>query len=219
MLIVSPPDFEKIYRRQLKENFAKLKIEDVSVKIDTFCKRTGYSREEVSVEFHKNPMFRWWFVKDPKKQNIYERTAADYISRIPGVSKFKKYGTNEMFVSSGGVFTQESFRKSGMHSSAKTIDFGWIYENTQFYAAHKYTKDSGGAQGNQYKDLISFIKEANNSSLADTIFLVIADGEFYNGNNGRANTTRIKHLKVMADNHKTFALTTNELEEFLKSGM
>lgn len=55
-----------------------------------------------------------------------------------------------------------------LYPKAKTIDFEWDYKGYKIYASHKYTKDRGGAQDNQYKDLQEFIRQCRESTLKKT---------------------------------------------------
>ncbi len=103
----------------------------------------------------------------------------------------------------------------GASTEAKTIDFKWIFNHHLFYASHKHTSESGDSQGSAYKDLQTFISEANQSILQKTFFLAIADGNFYQQLNGKANTSRIDRLRAMSNNNNVFACTINEVEALM----
>lgn len=208
-------DYEKIKNDQFKKNVEELKSEDVKEKIKNFSDRSGYTIDEISKKIDEDKMFRWFFAKDPIKQNIHENTAMGFIKKINGVKEFKKYGTNDTFVVNGGIMTGNELKNKQIRPKTKSVDFYWKYNNVEYYASHKYTKDEGGGQTHQYNDLIKYITECNNSSRKNTKFLAIADGEFYEGINGKAGTTRIQHLKELADKRTTFAMTINDLEGFM----
>ena len=209
-------DYEKIKLVQLKKNVKNLKSGDVKKKIKEFSKRSGYSYDEIAKKIDGDEMFRWFFAKDPIKQNIHEYTAVNFIKKLDGVKDFKKLGTDEMFVINGGVLLGTELKSKQIRPKTKSVDFYWKYGNTEFFISHKYTKDGGGGQDNQYHDLISYIQECNNSTRKNTTFLVIADGKFYDSKNGKAGTSKIQHLKQIADKRTTFALTINDLEKFMK---
>ena len=105
----------------------------------------------------------------------------------------------------------------GATAQAKTIDFFWKTGDLIVYASHKYTKSSGGAQDNQYKDLKDFISEANHSNLPKTIFLAIADGSYYSSKDSESGVSKLQRLKDLANRRNVFALTIAELERFLGS--
>ncbi|CAG8698066.1 15694_t:CDS:2, partial [Racocetra persica] len=90
--------------------------------------------------------FRACFAKDPKKQNIYEKILAEYISSLSFVSNFQKLsssGKNALYIDRGVL------RKG---------------ETIQFYAFHKYIEESGGAQDNQFKEIKHCIEVGRNGS-------------------------------------------------------
>ncbi len=209
-------DYEKIKNDQFKKNVRTLKSKDVMDKIEKFSKRSGYTVKKISDKIDSDEMIRWFFAKDPIKQNIHENTAIDFIKKINGIKDFKKFGTNEAFVVNGGIMLSTELKEKQIRPKTKSIDFYWKYGNDEYYASHKYTKDEGGGQTHQYKDLISYIQECNNSSRKNTKFLAIADGKFYEGINGKAGTSKIQHLQELADNRTTYAMTINDLETFMK---
>lgn len=160
-------------------------------------------------------MFRAFFAKDPAKQKIHENIAASFIESLPGVKNFKQLGHGDMFVLRGGVLSHEEYKKSGATTKAKTIDFSWSINGKNIYASHKYTRASGGAQDNQYADLQEFIREANDSNLANTYFLAIADGDYYKMKDSTAGVPKIDRLKRLANQRNVFALSIGELEAWL----
>ncbi|ABK77523.1 hypothetical protein CENSYa_0891 [Cenarchaeum symbiosum A] len=184
-------------------------------KVKKYCERTKYNYIKVKNKIKNDKMFAWFFVVDPIRQNMYEIAAANFITKIKDVKKFKKL-SKHVFIENGKIIDQKEMKKKGMDPTCKSIDFYWEYHGKEFFAYHKYTKDSGGHQDNQYNDLQCFIDSANISKDSNTIFLAIADGSFYNTNNGMANQTKMEKLEDMANKKTVFALTINELKEFLK---
>ena len=61
--------------------------------------------------------------------------------------------------------TKNQLKISKVKPQSKSIDFSWNTKDYTIYASHKYTKDEGGHQTNQYEDLQNFITAANNSSM------------------------------------------------------
>ena len=206
------PDFEGERSRQKKENCRLNQISESKIK--KYCKTTGYDYNTILKKIKIDEAFRWFFIKDPIRQNIHEQTVIKFIKNISGVKNFKKYSNNEMYIVNGGLVLKSKL--DTMTPSCKSIDFYWEFNNKKIYAYHKYTKDSGGHQDNQYEDLKKFIDVCNSSSMRNVRFLAIADGAFYNTQNGKANTTKIKRLKDLANERNTFALTSYELVEWLK---
>ena len=214
-----PLDYERKYVEKYRSNVNNapeaVKRGELDKKINHFCKLHGFVRDEVKDQIKTNRIVAACFAKNPNKQNFYERAAGFFIKNIDGITDFELLPTNSLGVFSGAVMSKSELKERGGYAQAKTIDFRWRYRGFQFYAGHKYTKQEGGSQGNQYKDLQRFITEALPCSLSNVRFLAIADGEFYNGANGQAGMSRIEHLKSLASNGRVFACTINDIEELL----
>ena len=73
---------------------------------------------------------------------------------------------------------------------------------------------AGGNQGNTFTDVEQFLREANESRLPDTVFMAICDGEFYEGK-GPSGLTRLQELKDIANRRNVFAISIDELDDFL----
>ncbi len=213
-------DYKKAYEAAYRKN-VELVIKDAETgqldidrKIENFCENFGFTKQEVIEQICTNKIVAALFAKNPNTQNFYEKLAAEYISRIPGVMKFENLPNTALVVCNGGVIERKELKKTGGQSNAKTIDFKWEYKGNTFYAAHKYTKQSGGAQDNQYRDLIAFIKEARNCSLPATYFVAIADGEYYGTKNGHVDKTRMENLQSHCTAN-VFACRINELQNVM----
>ena len=202
---------QKAWRR----NYESFNLKDAAEKIKTFVKRTGIDKDEVEAKIRNDTLFRWCFVKDPKRQNFYEDLAAEHIKGLGGVRNFVRLPNSAKSICSGLVMDRDELKKRGGNPKAKTIDFEWETGRYRVYASHKYTNESGGAQDNQYKDLHEFIKEANESNSADSVFVAIADGAYYDTRNEIRGLSKIQSLKRSADGRRVFACTIDELPEVL----
>lgn len=213
-------DYDKKYREAYHENVKDApraaREGELNTKIESFCKLHGFEKERVIEEIATNEVVAALFAINPNKQNFYEKIAAQFIRGINGVEMFTELHTNEKILMSGAVLSATQLAEQGGSPNAKTIDFEWRYSDHTFYASHKYTKQSGGTQDSQYRELKMFIEEANKTTLTNTFFIAIADGEYYDQINGRANTKRIDRLKEIANKTKVFACNICELEELMK---
>ena len=203
-------DYEVEIQKRWRDNFKMAHLS--SGRIESYCKRTGYPKRIVKAKIRQDDMFRWCFVVDPVRQNVFEKIAAGYIKSIPKVSSFRNYGTNELFIVAGAVKRGDDL--DGMKPNSKSIDFGWIYGERQFYASHKYTNESGGAQDNQYKDVQQFIRNANEVG-GQSVFIAIVDGQYYETKDVKADMSRRKRLEQMANHSNVFVKCIEEIEEFL----
>jgi len=132
------------------------------------------------------------------------------------VSNFKDLPSSKYDVIKGEIMTRKEVKEKKLYSRAKTIDFYWEYRNCKFWAAHKYTKQEGGAQGNQYRELQEFLLQSKGNRSNNTFFIAIADGDFYQGNNGKAGVLRIDKLKELADEPNIAACVIDDLENLMK---
>ena len=220
------PDFEKEFFKQQKENNELIKDqvaqrnENMMRKIQTYCDKTGYDFDEVVKKINNDEMFAVTFATDPARQNLYENLAGDYIKSIEFIEDFQKLphsGKDALYIVRGSVINGKTKSDSGGTTEAKSIDFYWEYKNKKFYAFHKYTRESGGAQDNQYNDMKSFIENANNSANQNHFFFAIADGAYFDTQNGQAGISKIENLKQLANNQRgVYALRLNELYDCLK---
>ena len=131
--------------------------------------------------------------------------------------RFKILSKNELYVVMGKSFFKNEIKKKKIKTNVKTIDFEWEFKNKKFYAYHKYTKESGGTQGSQYVDLKIFIENANLNKDKNIYYLVIADGIFYDTQNGNVGVSKIENLKDISNNkNNVFAMRIEELKDLLK---
>lgn len=211
-----PLDYEKEFRNAYAKNRAEAGRATIAGKLDrkieNFCKLHGFEIPQVKRAIQSNEIVAAFFAINPNKQNLFEKVAATFIRQLPGVKEFKHLATTELYIISGEVMSSAEVKSQRpMGKIAKTIDFSWKYDGMEFYAAHKYTKESGGAQGNQYHDLQNFVTEANLSEHETRRFVAIADGAFYAMKNGIVGMSRIRKLQQMATNPHVHACTINEL--------
>ena len=215
-----PLDYEakirKAYRKNRTDVVRAMDAGELDKKINNFCDKHGFTRKKVMDEIRNNKIVATFFAKDPSKQRLHERIAADSIKSIKGVNSFKDLSNNKFHVVKGEIIERKILKKRGIYARAKTIDFYWKYGGAEFWAAHKYTKEEGGAQGNQYKDLQEFLIQSKGTKRKKTFFIAIADGEFYQNANGQTNILRIEKLKELADEPSLHACTLNELEALMK---
>ena len=220
------PNYEAEFLKQQSENNALVRDQvrqrdkNIMQKIQTFCERSGFDFDDVIQKINADEMFAYTFATDPARQNLFEKLAAEYIQCIGFISDFKKLpgsGANTMYIVNGSLIDGVHLSASGGATEAKSIDFFWKYKEKQFYAFHKYTRQSGGAQDNQYNDMKAFINNANSSTNQNYYFMAIADGEYFNTQNGKAGISKIENLKNLANNQRgVYAVRIEELYRLLK---
>lgn len=211
-------EIKKQVEKNLLECKKKLESKEYRTKIEKWCRKFGFDFNEVLEKAKSDHLFRAFFAKDPKKQNIYESLVAQYLKSWELVSDFKKLsssGKNALYVDRGNIRKGNEFSH---HKPAKSIDFFWTIKTKQgkiirFYAFHKYIEESGGAQDNQFKEIKNCIEVGRNGSwetYQQVIFVCICDGNYFT-------EKKIKELKNLIGNWNCMVLSSGELTNYLLS--
>ena len=119
------------------------------------------TKEEVKEAILSNVIVASKFCKDPGKQNISEKLAAEVLK----LDKLPSAGKNCIRFDDEGNIT---FTSTGNTKSADFICDG-------YYATQKYTDGEGGAQDNQRNDVIDFLKRG---SIKNKV-MAILDGPYW----------------------------------------
>lgn len=180
-----PPDYDKIEQKKWRENAKKVvsrldnRDRNLAKRIQTFVSRFGYPRNQVEAKIRRDRLFASHFALEPRRTGLHENVAAKWINELDAVSNFEtlsKSGKNAYYVTSDG-----EIRKGMEHPPTKSLDFMWTTGNTLFFATHKYTKESGGNQDSQFKEvrhLLELFQKGNISG--DIVLIAIVDGPYYN---------------------------------------
>ena len=178
-----PPDYDAIEQDMWQQNASsvpcKLKAGDDSLlrKIETYIWRFGYPLKVVRKKILKDKMFAALFSKEPRRQGFHEKIAADWLKEEEGISGFEilpKSGKNAFYIDSDG-----EIRKGMKNPSSKSLDFHWTSGGIEFFAAHKYTKEGGGNQDSQFKEMKDLLSNFQKSAEIDNVLVVIVDGPYY----------------------------------------
>lgn len=129
-------------RREIDQPWVKEKITNHIAAFDGIM-----TEEEVREAILTNIVVASKFCKDPGKQNISEKLAAEVL----GLKKLPASGRNSIrFNDSGDIVSTAS-------GNTKSADFKW----NGCYTTQKYTDGEGGAQDNQRNDVIDFLKRGS----------------------------------------------------------
>lgn len=184
---VNPPNYEMIEKRIWEAN-AKKVIDDLNAggenilkKIRSYSWRFGISEGQVMEEIRRNPLFANCFVTDPSRQGLHEKTAAAWLERhdhlISNFETLPRSGKNSLLINSDGELV---LRKDSRAKPSKTLDFRWKTGKYTVYATHKYTKESGGGQDNQFREVKELLKKFQTGSAGeDCVLFAIVDGPYY----------------------------------------
>ena len=217
-------DYDTVYKEALIRNSKEVRKDilnndrGMEIKISNYSEKYNIPKKFLIHQILKDPLFANQFAKDPAKQSIHQKTAGKYIESINCVEDFEQLpasGENAAYICRDGQLHIGS-KPSG--DKVKSIDFHWFFDGKEYYAAHKYTKDEGGAQDNQYNDLVEFLINAAKSNYENIYFLAIGDGAYYQrstNDNGVSYKNRIDYMNQTYSNEHAIAITTNELEDYL----
>ena len=181
-----PPDYESVELKQWRENADAVpeelesKSERLLTRIMAFVAKFGFKEPEVSEKVKSDVMFAAHFAKEPRRQGLHEIMAADWIKSIPGVDGFRvlpKSGSKAFYVTSDGDIDK------GIRGSrpGKSLDFFWKTKGIDCYAMHKYTKEGGGNQDSQFKEMVALLGNFLKCQDTSCVLFVIADGQYYPG--------------------------------------
>ncbi len=178
-----PPDYDAIERNLWKQNAAAVSDclenfeRNLVNKIQTFIWRFGFSEEEVRKKINEDAMFAAHFAKEPRRTGFHEHVAADWLKEEKHISDFRilpKSGAEAYYVTRDG-----EIRKGMRNPPSKSLDFYWQTGNTEFFVAHKYTKEGGGNQDSQFKEMRDLLHHFQGSAEKDRVLLIIVDGPYY----------------------------------------
>jgi hypothetical protein len=175
-------DYERFIKEKWKENAGdvpKLLVKNdanIVQQVETYSHRFDEPTDKIKKKILDDSMFANCFAKDPTKQTTHEKLAFEYLKKHDNIlnnfCKMPQSGENAIYLSSDGVFTKE--KKIG-----KALDFCWNHEDKVFFASHKYTKNSGGAQDNAFNEQKEFLRKFKNNEKENQYLFVICDGTYY----------------------------------------
>jgi hypothetical protein len=201
-------------KKNLIECREKLHTEEYKEKIRKWCEKFGFDFEIIFAKSQKDDYFRAFFSKDPKKQNFYEKTLADYIRNLQFVFDFRELassGKDALYLDRGMIRKESDYFED---KPAKSIDFCWKLKDKKnqeikCYAFHKYIEESGGAQDNQFFDIKNCIEKGRSSSPNPRLVIFfICDGEYFS-------QRKIEILKNLAGGQNFQVLKSEELIDCL----
>ncbi|MCY3915871.1 MAG: hypothetical protein OXG49_07645 [Chloroflexi bacterium] len=149
---------------------------------------------------------------EPRRQNIHEKHAAEFIKKMDHVSDFQKLpaiGINALYLNSDGQFVTRG-QLGGATKPSKSLDFRWTTNNIACFAAQKYTKEGGGNQDSQFNELemllMNFLQRTNNGMA----LFALVDGAYYNED-------RLKQLDALVRERRprSYVTSVNSLQDIL----
>ena len=164
------------YRRQqfqINTEYFYKNISEFEYKIKNYCSRYEFNYSEIIEEIKTNIHLAIFFIPDPLKQNIAEKLQFIFLQDMfPGIVK-----SHSIYITPTEIISKKT------KVSTKSMDFYDANSNSYFYA--KYIKSEGGAQDNQYADLLQFISISKQllKSGCEYKFYVVISGEYFKKKN------------------------------------
>ena len=182
---VSPPDYEEAVRRASRLNARRvgpaLERSDnwIYEKVRDFAETFGFEESEVVSRMRSDPMLAAKFAKKPNRQRIHLSEAAPWISERDLVDDFralKLFGNDALYVGRNGCITDRAARGR----APRALSFMWTTGETEFYALHDFTKESGGSQNARFREIRQVMRYfQRGGESAEVALVVITDGEYY----------------------------------------
>mgnify|MGYP003587565502 FL=1 len=139
---------KQLREENLKDLRDNLNDTDVQFKIANYAEKYGFETEVIKERIKSDDLVASFFVKDPSKQNFTEKLVAELLN----TKTLPQSGKNCIrFNSDGDICSTKGANTS------KSADF--LIGST--YITQKYTRSAGGAQDNQYADVVDFLSKGS----------------------------------------------------------
>ena len=168
-----------MWQRNAQEVVSQLQSRDRYLlrQIETYIGRFGYEKSAVEEKIMKDPMFAANFAREPRRQGFHETIAAEWLKEQGlDITILPKSGNDALYITRDGMIIK---LPEGEQRPSKSLDFCWTYNSITFYAMHKYTKEGGGNQDNQFKEMVSLLHSFLGASNPSNVLVVIVDGPYY----------------------------------------
>lgn len=149
-------------------------------KIDKFIARTSLSTDYKNTLIQRildnDDFVLSVLMADPKRQNIYEQVLYNFMSNFVNIEKLPSGGPSALFIFQDSI--TNNTENNHIPKEIKSIDFIIHTETSTLFIVHKYTNENGGAQDNQFNDVITQLKNIGEHTCNKIIFCL--DGRYYN---------------------------------------
>ena len=153
----------ELRNHNLEELRKELSSPNLIYKIQNYANKYSFSVEEIKARIKVDDLVASFFIKDPYKQNFVETL----VGKILRAEVLPQSGKRCIRFDENGYVC--STKKPGC---SKAADF--CINNT--YITQKYTRSAGGAQDNQYIDVIDFLNKGSRRNKV----AAIVDGSYWN---------------------------------------
>lgn len=179
---------KQLREENLKELRNNLNDTDVQFKIANYAEKYGFETEVIKERIKSDDLVASFFAKDPSKQNFTEKLVAELLN----TKTLPQSGKNCVkFNNNGDICSTKSANTS------KSADF--LIGN--IYITQKYTRSAGGAQDNQYADVVDFLSKGSKKHNV----AAIVDGPYWDN-------SKRQELKIFfSDNNNVQVLSMDDI--------
>ncbi|WP_406613984.1 hypothetical protein ACJA23_03335 [Mycoplasma corogypsi] len=168
----------KIERNKLKDEIKRNGLPDwLEFKIQKTVSRMNLDKKYINIiktSILKDDLLLSFFMKDPKRQNIYENIFKDeLIKEGLDIQKLPQNGSKAFYLLNDEVVSNPVNKPKEL----KSLDFVINKNGRQIYVVNKYTNEPGGAQDDQYNDVITQLKNLGDNTCDKVLFCL--DGNYY----------------------------------------
>lgn len=153
---------KELIKNNLEDLRNNIPDSDYQYKIDKYCEKFNFKKEEVIEQIKENDIVASFFMKDPLRQNFIEKMVAELLN----TNILPQAGKNSIRFNSKGEMGHLK-----TPNTSKAADF--YINNT--YITQKYTRGFGGAQDNQYNDVVDFLLKGSQQHKVGAIL----DGSYW----------------------------------------
>lgn len=153
---------KELIKNNLEDLRNNISNSDYQYKIDKYCEKFNFKKEEVIEQIKENDIVASFFMKDPLRQNFIEKMVAELLN----TNILPQAGKNSIRFNSKGELGHLK-----TPNTSKAADF--YINNT--YITQKYTRGFGGAQDNQYNDVVDFLLKGSQQHKVGAIL----DGSYW----------------------------------------
>ena len=208
------------------EKFCKVSQSDPAIShlpenIKKKAKRTGDSAEEIWSAIRACPLYAKDFAKNPTKQTFHEHYAFNLLKEntpyLKEIYNLSVGGKDALYLQNGQVINKQ---EKSRENTTKSIDFHIVLNvkgiDYNIYVMHKYTKEAGGSQDNQYHDVVDWSKQTIGVKEENIYFIAILDGNYYQIVDQEQGKTKIEHLNDDIRTEHFRAMTLKDVPDFVE---
>ncbi len=178
-----PPDYiaEELneWRANARQVIPALNHRDASLleKIKNHDTIFGGTEALIEAEIRTNSMFAATFAKSPNRGDYDKRLANTWLNQRLNlqITRLPQRGAGVLYVLDNGNIAPFT----GELKPSKALTFKWKIGAITYYALHKYTRQSGGAQKTQFTATARTLENFQNSGNQNEVLIVITDGDYY----------------------------------------